>query len=578
MRYPLRFKLLAAFFVVLLIPLLQVVLYGYTVTRHEWQEQVLRRAEHEVFLQAEQISAALAQVHGDALYLGQLNSLQRLLSHPSAITWRSEAERDLEALFSARPMYRHLRVLTSSGAPLVRLELDGSTAQSLPDSAPTADDSDLLRRLNSSPSSPIYIASFSGGAIIRYAMRLPQGNIAVIGLDAQWLLRHLPRDPQGNTWGLVDQRGHYLFHPEGAQIPRNRQLQADYAPLLSAGRGYFEASDQVVVYQTLYPSARSDQFWALYRATPSHLLYAEVNDFYTNSALLMVAGAFVAVALALFLGESISAPILRLQRQALRFGHEGALLPTPQAFPTDEIGALAEAFYAMAHELQAKRRQEKRLIERLIDAQEEERKRVAYDLHDGLIQQLVGARLYLSQCRHDDPQGEDNFQRGCAALSEAIVEGRRIIEGLRPGALDDLGLAEALRELASNQAQAADWTLHLSLDPHPLDDHLMAVTLYRIAQEALNNIRKHAQARAVHLSLWHDGEGWGLWIQDDGCGLEVASLRASRGLGITTMHERAEQLGGLCQIESAPGRGTSISVYLPTTFPSHSPSQLLEER
>jgi len=573
MRYPLRFKLLAAFFVVLLIPLAQLILYGYTVTHQAWVEQVLLRAKHEVFLHAEHLKAALAQVHGDALYIGQLHSLERLQGRPTPNSWRAEAERDLLALISVRPMYRQLRILDASGSPLIVLESDGSAARLL-SSSPSAQDADLLARLNSQPQYALYVAPFSstGSAIIRYAMKLPQGGLVILGLDAQRLLRNLPRALPDHTWGLVDQRGHYLFHPEGAQINRSGQLSAAYTPLLNGGQGSFEAAQQVIVYHTLYPSARSDQFWVLYRATPSHLLYAEVNDFYTNSALLMLAGAFVAVALALFLGESISAPILRLQRQALRFGHSGTLLPSPQRFPADEIGALASTFYAMAQELQAKRQQEKRLIERLINAQEEERKRVAYDLHDGLIQQLVGARLYLSQCQQEDgqahPQARDYFQRGCSALSEAIIEGRRIIDGLRPGALDDLGLSEALRELAHQQAQAATWTLHLSLDPQPVHDHLAAVTLYRIAQEALNNARKHAQARTLSISLWHDAQGCGLLVQDDGCGLNLASLRGSRGLGITTMHERAQQLGGLCQVDSAPGQGTRISVYLPANQPA----------
>jgi signal transduction histidine kinase len=212
----------------------------------------------------------------------------------------------------------------------------------------------------------------------------------------------------------------------------------------------------------------------------------------------------------------------------------------------------------MARELEGKRKIERRLIERLIRAQEEERKLLAYDLHDGLIQQLVGARFYLSNA-HDG-----SIQHGCDALTEAIVEGRRIIEGLRPAALDDLGLTAALQELAQSIAAAARWELVLDLEaPHEEPSKTIAVSLYRIAQEALNNARKHAQARVVHVRL-SNSDSFTLQIEDDGIGFDPDTLAGEgRGLGITTMQERAALLGGTCQIQSQPGAGTRIEARVP---------------
>lgn len=234
--------------------------------------------------------------------------------------------------------------------------------------------------------------------------------------------------------------------------------------------------------------------------------------------------------------------------------------------PNNEIGKLSKAFHSMATELDKKRCEERRLIEQLITAQEEERKLIAYDLHDGLIQQLVGARFHLSSCQSHCPWTEtraaDGLKRGCETLTEAIVEGRRIIEGLRPSTLDTLGLTEALQEVANSIAQTAHWELDLNLKNLPREPAMAtSVTLFRIVQEALNNIRKHANASQVKVHLCN-GNGISLSIEDDGCGFDLETMPA-RGFGITTMRERAHLISGTCSIESQPGNGTRIKIWVP---------------
>ena len=165
----------------------------------------------------------------------------------------------------------------------------------------------------------------------------------------------------------------------------------------------------------------------------------------------------MALALALVASGRILKPLLNLERQTAAFGLGGPAPTLPARISPDEIGTLTRTFVQMSRELEHQRQQEHRLIEKLIDAQEEERKLVAYDLHDGLIQQLVGARLYLNtvyeQCADSDQSGCDDARRGCDTLTEAIIEGRRIVEGLRPAVLDDLGLTVAIEEVAQTSAQ-----------------------------------------------------------------------------------------------------------------------------
>lgn len=215
----------------------------------------------------------------------------------------------------------------------------------------------------------------------------------------------------------------------------------------------------------------------------------------------------LALALSLIASDRILKPLLDLGRQAAAFGHGGAAPTLPPRLPQDEIGALTRTFCEMAQELERKRSQEHRLIEKLIDAQEEERKLVAFDLHDGLIQQLVGARYYLTNCREQwDVGGRENLKLGCDTLTEAIVEGQRIVEGLRPAVLDDLGLTAAMKEVVQSTTRGAGLELTLDIQSIPIGaSKTVGVTVFRIAQEALNNIREGgtgSQTRPLNHAQW----------------------------------------------------------------------------
>jgi signal transduction histidine kinase len=201
--------------------------------------------------------------------------------------------------------------------------------------------------------------------------------------------------------------------------------------------------------------------------------------------------------------------------------------------------------------------------ERLITAREEERRRLRRDLHDGLGPQLASLRLTLAAAlellRHDVDAAERLLQELAIHTQAAITDIRRVVYDLRPPALDDLGLVLALREQATHYSQAG---LQITIDaPHQLPSLPAAVEVaaYRIVQEALTNVVRHAQARtcAVRLTLGHALD---VEIRDDGVGLPPGR-RA--GVGVTSMRERTAELGGTCRIESLPGGGTCIRARLP---------------
>jgi signal transduction histidine kinase len=203
--------------------------------------------------------------------------------------------------------------------------------------------------------------------------------------------------------------------------------------------------------------------------------------------------------------------------------------------------------------------------ERLVATREEERRRLRRDLHDGLGAQLAGLNVQTGTLRRlipSDPGAADELVVELREeLRGAISDIRRLVYDLRPPALDDLGLVEAMRQLAERY-DSKDGPLRVVVEaPEDLPDLPAAVevAVYRIAQEALTNVARHARATtcAVRLAVNDDVR---LEIVDDGVGI---SSGGSAGVGLSSMRERAEELGGSCRVEPAPEGGTRVLVSLP---------------
>lgn len=223
--------------------------------------------------------------------------------------------------------------------------------------------------------------------------------------------------------------------------------------------------------------------------------------------------------------------------------------------------------------LAEKERDQEALIRRTIEVQEEERRRVATEIHDGVAQQLVSIWYRLQACgrslRKNPDRAEEELAAARELVDEALAEARVAIYDLRPAMLDDLGLSPSLRELARRQLEA-EVELRLEVeDVGALPPH-HEVALYRIAQEAMTNIRKHAAARRVAVALRAGPDGIQLTIEDDGAGFDPSAPGSSgprTSFGMTGMAERASLVGGDLTIRSAPGDGTVLSVRIPRSAP-----------
>jgi two-component system NarL family sensor kinase len=212
--------------------------------------------------------------------------------------------------------------------------------------------------------------------------------------------------------------------------------------------------------------------------------------------------------------------------------------------------------------------------ERLVSAREEERRRLRRDLHDGLGPQLASLTLKLETARNrltDDPLADSLLADLAKRTQDATADIRRLVYELRPPTLDELGLVSALREGATQYSQQGFNGVHITIDaPENLPPLPAAVevAVYRIIQEALTNVVRHAEAHTCNVRITMDEQtGWlSLEIQDDGRGL--SSTRRA-GVGLNSMRERAEELGGTWTIESLPAGGTRILVRLPCRLPDH---------
>ncbi|MCL4300265.1 MAG: GAF domain-containing sensor histidine kinase [Anaerolineae bacterium] len=221
---------------------------------------------------------------------------------------------------------------------------------------------------------------------------------------------------------------------------------------------------------------------------------------------------------------------------------------------------------AQAHaEIQRKADQLQRLLARTVDLQEEERRRIAADIHDSVIQLIYGA-LYetegtLQRLPPNAAATQVDLQNIQVSLKQAISEIYKAIYDLWPASLDEMGLFPSLRSYMVQYEEDTGISCRLRIQGNPIRFNPPArITLFRILQEALYNVRKHAQATTVEVIFTFQEGRVKVMVQDDGIGFDQEKAMAERQhLGLISMRERAENIGGTLTIESKPGRGSIVA-------------------
>ena len=211
-------------------------------------------------------------------------------------------------------------------------------------------------------------------------------------------------------------------------------------------------------------------------------------------------------------------------------------------------------------------RGEQRLLKQLLEFQERDRQILAYEIHDGLVQQMTGALMRFEAAVEaqplDPPRAAADFEAAFHLLREGVHDARRLISGLRPPILDEYGIVAAIEYLANETRRAG---IHVEFTPpqsFPRLARALQNAVFRIIQESLSNVRKHSECDEVRIELKPVADRVRIEIEDKGVGFDQSQVPPDR-FGLRGIRERSRLLDGVAKIESSPGQGTRIDVDLP---------------
>lgn len=237
----------------------------------------------------------------------------------------------------------------------------------------------------------------------------------------------------------------------------------------------------------------------------------------------------------------------------------------------DEFGKLADSFNEMMRGLASREERLRALIGRLAQIQDEERRLIGLDLHDGLTQLIISANMHLNALNAQigsqlSAQSLQALDVSRTMIKQSIDEARRVISELRPTMVDDFGLERGLRQYVTEVCEQQKWEAEIITGIQGVEiASSVQAAIFRIAQEALSNVRKHAHTQKVRVELSTVGNELLLRVQDWGQGFDADLFQQdeTQHLGLVSMQERAQMIDGICKIESKVGEGTSVEVRIP---------------
>jgi signal transduction histidine kinase len=497
-------------------------------------------------------------------------------------------KRLLEKEFATYSRYANLGIIKTNGEVLASVNPSAGLA--------TPDDRELFQRVLRTRA--FSIANFPGArnggqpkVNFGYPIIGRAGEVRGVvfaALDIDWYGRfgsELPAQlPKGATWVEVDQNGTMLFRfPSrtgwiGQPLPERAVLRQ----ALTGGRGMVETLDAEGIpsfygFTTIRSQLVSGNVMAILSIS-KQVLFADADHALAVNLLWLG----IASGLGIFLGLMgsnllVLRPIRALVSSTGRLaaGDLNARTGLPRLW--GELGRLTRTFDHMARTLEHREEERDRasrklrvLSQRLVEVQEAERNHIARELHDEIGQSLTVAEMNL-QAMLRSPGNAQARRRLEESIQAVEIVSRQVHDlslSLRPSLLDDLGLEPALRWYTQRQAAVAGFEVRFRADPLERRlDPIVETECFRIAQEALTNITRHAQASAVVVELRREDAQLRLSVRDDGIGFDVAERRAAaiRGtsLGLLSMEERATLAGGRLEYRSVPGQGTEICAWFP---------------
>jgi signal transduction histidine kinase len=409
---------------------------------------------------------------------------------------------------------------------------------------------------------PALNAEVSACADVREAIRTGKATVCGPGAGARSSRRFAVVPLRGVTGrttvaavgvlDLSDPAWAALVQPMALSASARLQLLDERGGVLAGSAATGSGASDVVVSErlTVLP-------WTLVLSEPAKETFAAVRLLERRWLVLGPSLAGIAAVFAWGVARSVKRPLAQLDDAAAAIATGDLTKPLP-ALGHDEIGRLGRSFEAMRLAL-AKDVTRRHLLRKVITAQEEERKRIARELHDETCQTITALKMKLDAAGMDDAQ---------AMAARSIDELHRIIYDLRPSILDDLGLLAAIRWVAQRNLAPQGVQVRCEFEePLARLPFEMEIAVFRAVQEAINNVVRHAHAETVLIEVGVDRGVLQVDIEDDGAGFDVAGIGApeagGRGLGILGMHERMDLIGGSSKVTSSPGGGTRVSLRIP---------------
>jgi signal transduction histidine kinase len=424
-------------------------------------------------------------------------------------------------------------------------------------------------------------------------------------LNAETRLDRLPRLerrdlPPGSSMMVLDERGRVLAHSPDyeAWIGRDLSDQGYVREALARRQGSEEVLSADGVSRLAAYTSATRAPWVVMVGLPSEIVLGSSRVALLRNLWVGVLALAAAVLVAWLIAGRITDPLRRLAADASALGR-GELDRRTHADRGDEVGVLASVFNQMAEDVERhvaelrsseRREQEARvaaeaatrqiaereqrlqdLVRQLQVAQEEERRRVAYEIHDGLAQVAASAHQHLQTfADYHTPASvaaRESLEQTVGLVQRTVREARRLIAGLRPTALDDFGLGTAIR-LEVEALRQEGWQVSYDED---LGDRRLPSTLetalFRVTQEALTNVRKHAGRAQVMVTLEQHDDTVRLEVRDFGRGFSPHGPherpRPGERVGLLSMQERVALLRGRCTVTSQPGAGTQVLAVVP---------------
>jgi signal transduction histidine kinase len=548
-----------------------------------WQQrcerlgQVLQREEDDILGSTRQLLLAVAE--STAVRTSNQKNCKKLL----------------DELFASYPRYANLGVLTTNGDPWTSaLPLDQPANQSTQrfftravetgafsvGDFPTGENS--IDRPTLKFGYPVLGRSDQLSGVVFAALDLHWFNHFGSEIPAQM--------PKAATWIEIDPKGFILTRYPAPEGWIGRQLADKHLLELAAKqmKGIIETRDDEGV-STFYaysriPSRIIPQGVITILGIPKQALFAQADRTLSRNLAWLGLAAVLALTLGWFGSRLlILRPVEALVRSSARLALGELSARTGLPHGRDELGRLTLSFDQMAEALEERERERQRastklhvLSNRLVEVQESERRHIARELHDEIGQTLTSAEMHLQAALRTPGAGsviEHRLEESIHAVERVLDQVHDLSLSLRPSMLDDLGLGPALRWYTQRQAELAG--LHAQFCAESFDeriDPMIETGCFRVAQEALTNVLRHAKAQTVAVDLRQRDGHLHLVVRDDGIGFDVSALRerAVRGasLGLLSMEERATLAGGGIEYTSSRGQGTEVHAWFPLIWRS----------